>query len=168
MRKHATLNKQNYRWLLEEAEIINMPEPVSQPEEELHSIALGDWLTERGIEYMEMRSYEEARDKFDKAIETYSKCYDDLYETPIELYNPYILLAKCDYLCGSLKYAIKAYLKALEVSRLFRMFDSDNYYWHIDLDVFIAIGRIYVELGDEEMALYYHERAVEYLNNVQR
>lgn len=160
------MNKQEIRLLLEQAEIDNLPLPASpeENEEEYYNAALGAWQDDRGCEYVESGNYEEAEKMFKKSINTYWHCYSDLWDIPPAIYNPYYHLAKCYYFSGRSKDAIKAFLEALEASKSFRQWDSDNYYWHLELDVYIQIGRIYVELGNQEMALFYHEKAVEYLN----
>lgn len=162
------MNKQEIRLLLEQAEADTLPLPVLQEssDEEYYSVALGTWQDGRGCEYVELGNYEEAEKMFRKSINTYEHCYSELWEVPPTSFNPYFHLAKCYYFSGRFKDAIRAFLEALEASKSFRRWDSDNYYWNLELDIYIEIGRIYVELGDEEMALFYHETAVEYLESV--
>lgn len=159
------MNKQEIRSMLEQSEIDNLPLPVleEESEKEYYSSALGAWQNSRGLEYMELNNYKEAKKMFKKAINTYWHCYSDVWEFSPALYNPYYNLAKCYYFSGRPKGAIKAFLDALQASRSFRRWDSDNYFWYLELNIYIQIGRIYVELKNEEMALFYHQKAVEYL-----
>lgn len=159
------MNNHEIRLLLEQAEIDNLSEPTLPEEEEYYNSALGDCQYKQGCEYLRIGNYEDAEDMFKKSIETYNNSYDEHCETPVQIYNPYIQLANCYILEGKIQDALKVCLKTLNVVKAFREFDSDNYYWPLEFDLYIKIAKLYVALDQEEMALYYHEKAVEHLNN---
>ena len=158
------MNSQNIRSLLDQAELDSDTTPIEHNvDQEPPSVAFGDWLYQQGVAKMDDDDYASAEDYFKRSINIYSQCYDDDTEIPCEILSPLITLGDCYSSNCQDKEALTAYKRALDITLEFRKIDRDNFFWRPELDIYIRWGQLYADAGNEEMALYYHEKSVEHL-----
>ncbi|MDO5571363.1 MAG: hypothetical protein Q4F97_07850 [Bacteroidales bacterium] len=132
------------------------------------SLPFAKYEYESAYKYFDEEDYDKAIYFFSKSIESYKNVYNDEFEFSPEIFNPSMKPAECFLKQNNPSEAVNVYLNTLNLFKEFSINDTDNYYWYIQLELYVKIGRVYASLNNKEMALYYFERAKEYLNKSNR